>query len=119
MEEIKDGEYIRTKLGTIAKIEDSEFDIRFIMPDGKTTYRHWKEDFGGAYVSYEEIEKHSLNIIDLIEDGDYVNGEKVYSKGIATGDYKIINLTNGKFIFEEDIKTVITHEQIEKMEYKV
>lgn len=71
--------------------------------------------------------KFSYNIIDLIEEGDYVNGKKIVGVGCLTNgpregtkviDYDIT--PNAVcYLVNEDIKSVITHEQIEQMEYKV
>ena len=63
----------------------------------------------------------SYNIIDLIERFDLVNGHlvicKMYEdeKDIPT----IIKCVGDYYFKEEDIKSIITHEQIEQMEYKV
>ena len=86
---------------------------------------------GSDYVSvyWKDDLKASHNIIDLIEVGDYVNGSKVE---------EIFNDINGKkanivttecyvgqenmeydVVLEEDIKTVVTKEQFESMQYKV
>ena len=56
----------------------------------------------------------SPNIIDLIEVGDYVNGYKVTSKdqflGFGNHDWYMTN---------DEIKSIVTKEQFESMEYKV
>ena len=58
----------------------------------------------------------SSNIIDLVQVGDYVNGEKVLS--IDTDDCKDYNINNkGWNCFE--IKSIVTKEQFESMEYKI
>ena len=120
MEEIKDNEYVRTLQGTIAKIEDSEFDVKYKIPTGKPIYRNWKEDFGGSYVSNEDIVKHSLNLIDLIEVGDYVNGEQIIlhngQKGFYDDDmeeYEFYSLSCIR------IKTIVTKEQFKSVMYEV
>ena len=115
--EIKVGEYIRTKLGDIKKITEG---FEFIIE------RHNKSD--------NNIVKHSPNIIDLIECGDYVNGEKVlniikiydenekpiskrllteYRKAQYNGTYRQY------YIYEQDIKKVVTKEMMESISYKV
>ena len=71
--------------------------------------------------------KHSFNIIDLIEVGDYANGIKIYSikKGIGYGDKGQVGIiinkyyANCKFIPVKDIKTIVTSEQFETVEYEV
>lgn len=68
----------------------------------------------------EDIIKSSPNIIDLIEVGDYVNGCKVddirpthlYCNEDDDEDFC-------KIIFQENIKSIVTKEQFESMEYKI
>lgn len=72
----------------------------------------------------EDITKHSKNIIDLIEVGDYVNGILVTGKestllyteikGIDGSGYHIPISQYG-----EGIKTILTKEQYEQNSYKV
>ena len=67
----------------------------------------------------EDIIKSSPNIIDLIEVGDYVNGvevENIDDEWITMSDTKVPIL---KSIANGMIKSVITHEQMEQMAYKV
>ena len=119
MEEIKVGEYVRTKNGIVAKIKDIEFDISYRITDGKTIYNNWVEDYGGTFVEKEEIVKHSPNIIDLIEEGDYVNGYKVdevrdnaFGIMVFADDYQ-------KEMYENHIKTIVTKEYFKSGEYEV
>lgn len=99
--EIEVGEYIRTKLGDIKKItEGFEFIIK----------RHNESD--------NKIVKHSFNIIDLIEEGDYVNGSIVVE--ILHGDPSVIVENYGEEeLFENDIKSIVTKEQFENIKYEV
>lgn len=66
----------------------------------------------------KDIIKASHNIMDLIEVGDYVNGEKVLLKNegyikVGTGrDYIVVN--NEKFI-----KSIVTKEQFESIKYSL
>lgn len=69
------------------------------------------------------ITKHSENIIDLIEVGDYVNGElisnvdKVDNMNIiewSNGDIYKTDIQNDKFI-----KSIVTHEQFNSIKYEV
>ena len=72
----------------------------------------------------KDIINASSNIIDLIEVGDYVNGYKVID--IVKG-FKIIidklelDTTTGLYhnIGIKDIKSIVTKEQFESMEYKI
>lgn len=66
----------------------------------------------------------SFNIIDLIKVGDYVNGYKVGYIDDCKGAmkefyYDYENPKDDVGHWEEEIKTIITHEQMEQMAYKV
>lgn len=112
MEEIKVGEYIRLKWGTLDKVRKVENDKIFIS--------HL------CGYSKNEVKKHSLNIIDLIEPGDYVNKRLVLQV-----DYKNKNVcllisftdtkanTNIMWYGQEDIKSIVTKEQLKQAEYKI
>ena len=97
--EIKVNDYVRTNKGTIDKITDKN-----IM-----TYQVALMGFG------EKPIKSSPRIIDLIEVGDYVNDV------IVTQSY----IDNIKHIAPEikennyGIKSIVTKEQFEQMEYKL
>ena len=65
----------------------------------------------------ENIAKHSKNLIDLIEVGDIVNGERILD---ITGDYIHTNETDhNRFYLEKHIKTILTKEQMEANQYVV
>ena len=116
MTEIEVGEYVRTKLGEIAKIVDTN------MYDN-TIYK----DMQGARYYLEDIVNHSKNIIDLIEVGDYVNGKEVKQIVMFEGfpDYPKLIFTDKKYLIpgeaieNKDIKTIITKEQFNQNSYKV
>ena len=66
----------------------------------------------------------SPDIIDLIEVGDYVNGYKVGCIDDCKGAmrqfyYEDENPNDDVGHWEEEIKTIVTHEQFSQMEYKV
>ncbi|MCI8466969.1 MAG: hypothetical protein HFI08_02085 [Bacilli bacterium] len=86
------------------------------------------------YVDEEDILKASHNIIDLIEVGDYVNGECVkyidetHFNGLdrlkKAKKIGVIVGNDEKFKFpyhikNEDIKSIVTKEQFENMNYKI
>lgn len=119
------GMYVRTKWGIAKIIEISEeiiyVDTCFQLIDETRCY---KEDIVG---------EPSFNPIDLIEVGDYVNDYKVvdfeltYFNGIDRRDEPkkigvVINkenkITNDIYKIE-DIKSIVTKEQFESMEYKL
>ena len=69
--------------------------------------------------------KASYNIIDILEKGDYVStitGECAVIAGVYNdiNSKKYLRLCNciGEY-YEDDIKSIVTHEQIEQMVYKV
>ena len=106
------GMYVRTKDGFLWKPKKIE-----IEEDNSV----WFDD----YYDYDVSDvKASHNIIDLIEVGDYVNGEKIIRVipqdicGDEVLDYQHI-FANNKEIFKEDIKSIVTSQQFESMSYKV
>ena len=105
MKELEVGMYVRTKDGKISKIKDIN---NFIYTD--------KQCYGKHYVI-----KSSHNPIDLIEEGDYVNGLLVIRilEDNETKE-KYINLYGSVSEWEEeDIKSIVTKEQFESMKYEV
>lgn len=99
--DIEVNEYVRTKKGAVGKL---------IEIDKKAT----------AYyldclkcVSLKNIVKHSKQLIDLIEVGDYVNGELITDKW----DTRISSIRSN--FSEEDIKTILTKESYMANCYKV
>lgn len=98
--------------------------------------KYYKPDLGNPFFTnqhkytYNEIAnyaKFSHNIIDLIEVGDYVNGFRVDEIGEyhSIKTYKVetyakVNCSKLlNCLYEEDIKSIVTHEQFESMSYKV
>ena len=114
---MKIGEYVRTKSGGIGKtIEiDNNASCSHIITDNETFGLGWD----GEQVNWDfitEIVKSSPNIIDLIEVGDYVNGLKVDKK---YEDRVVINTRDDIIVwFEYQIKSIVTKQQFEAMEYK-
>ena len=110
---MKAGEYVRTKNGIIGKIEIKNF-IGYNDWIIDTLYYNDDEiiDDWTCGVKEYDILKSSPNIIDLIEVGDYVNGEKV------TNINGILYVKNIGALEEINIKSIVTKEQFEAMEYK-
>lgn len=67
------------------------------------------------------VTKHSKNIIDLIEVGDYVNGEKVIEVHPDLGYVFVDKETElgTKTFCDYQIETILTHEQMEENQYVV
>lgn len=119
--EIEVGEYVRTKRGYIRKVIRRDMDKHILLDIG----------FEGAnYLTKVEekdyIVKHSKNIIDLIEVGDYVNGhlvvelsENVYNQKLVTTEVDGKDGAIRHHYLERGIKSILTYEQFSSMEYKV
>lgn len=118
METLSVGMYVRTKngmkIGKIAQIHKA------------VNHKSWYELKNGLRVySYEKINEPSYNIIDILEVGDYVNGNKVdftNNNNKLSYEDKCIGFYDGDgdiTLFENGIKSVVTHEQMEQMAYKV
>lgn len=109
------GMYVRTKWG-IAKIIDKRDvsgslhreEIVFILDNGNKLALH-----------SQKVIKASFDVIDILEKGDYVNGHEVKSKQSGVKRIDIGEDENYVWLYEKDIKSVITHEQMEQMAYKV
>ena len=65
MEDIEVGEYVKLNYGKIDKVKNNDYYMQQYIECEKGLYPR------------ENIVKHSKNIIDLIEVGDYVNGYPV------------------------------------------
>lgn len=124
---LKVGMYIRTLDGIskVIEVRDSNIVGRFANEDGN------------IYFMNEIMCAPSFNIIDLIEVEDYVNGKEViaiYEKDdsfIGNSNYifkeKTIEVSNDNYetiptdcLFTNDeIKSIVTKEKFEEIEYKV
>ena len=120
--EIQVGEYVRTKDGYISKVKEVTDD--WIECESAIT-KHYEDTFDSLYPDeFDTITNHSFDLIDLIEAGDYVNGDKVDmlteiggGKVIVCNDYNLDD--SAIFYNNEKTKTVVTKEQFKNMEYKV
>ena len=120
--EIKVGEYVRTKNGEIHKVEDIE-DLRIHIQTEKIMFRSWVEDYYGTHKEDRFIVKHSKNIIDLIEVGDYVNGQEVTEikewNSSKDGYFRYAVTCHYEIIRADEIKTIVTKEMMDSISYKV
>lgn len=120
------GMYIRTKDGIIDKVI-IDYNGHCANPNCECKHISCAKN----YYDEDKIVNASYNIIDILEVGDYVNGSEILDfkyEFIEEND----NFTNfavitencylentDSWIIEKNIKSVITHEQIEQMAYKV
>ena len=120
------GKWCRTKKGTIFKIIGGNVDMWEIDIDYSYLSKCENEDYNSyAYNKNNSlfeylVVKTSYNIIDILEVGDYVNGLKVID--IVENDIYISDYYAESYIGivkVKDIKSIVTHEQMEQMAYKV
>ena len=108
--------YVRTKWGYICKIININ-DFREPSMKYGVEASYLKDVM---FIGDEDILKASYNIIDLIEKNDYINGSWVNEIVDGKPIHEDYNDPFYSFGWEnDDIKTVITHEQMEQMAYKV
>ena len=117
---IEIGEYVRTKEGDITRI------TRFCeLEFNKVRINSIVGENGCLYGNPDKVvKKHSHNIIDLIEIGDYVNGYKVRGKTkervVLDYYYYSDELCDGYWIsLRDNIYSIVTKEQFKNMEYRV
>ena len=103
MEKIEIEEFVRIKKGKIGKVLSIDENPEWI----ETTLDK------GNVMHISEFKKHSKQLIDLIEEGDYVNGELITDKW----DTRISSIRSN--FSEEDIKTILTKEIYMANCYKV
>lgn len=117
------GDYVRTKCG-IAKIVGTEAQDLIINLDKAIMYNHINYI---ASCTLDEIIKSSPQIIDLIEKNDLITLKNEYCKdevfrvvGILKGVIELDLFEDGTLqIGNDDIKTIVTHEQFENVAYRV
>lgn len=112
---IEVNEYVRTKDGIVDKV--------IIEYDGKCNNSNCDEKHISCKYNYyneKDIVKHSKQLIDLIEVGDFVNEyrvENVINEGPCSSG-KCVDI-DVHTLWEEDIQTILTKEQFEANCYKV
>lgn len=129
--EIKVGEYGRTNLGKIIKFawlsdaDGKRYENKVILVDKMMTetypFYYFKKD--------EHIVKHSPNLIDLIQCGDYVNGQEVETvygydeDGNDKDGMGICEVEDDyayyKYLEDINITTIVTKEMMESISYQV
>lgn len=116
---MKVGDYCRTDTGIIAKIRKiidykKENQFEYLNFNDACVLTNEDDYYNDVVGCKGRIIKSSPNIIDLIEVGDYVNGFYVINKPFNQRIH-----TEFDDFFEEDIKSIVTHEQFSQMEYKM
>ena len=128
------GDYVRTDTGVIEKLEgihqqnETNDTIIKLNKMGGGRYAHildinseFAKEFDKNF-SRGNIIKSSPNIIDLVEENDIVNHSRVVCIGVSTdlsGTHKYLVLENRSNCANGNIKSIVTKEQLENMEYKI
>lgn len=112
---MKYGEYVRLEDG---KIKIVTYQLKEFIDEHISKSENNRVEFLGKI-------KHSKNIIDLIEVGDYVNGYKVrgktYEKVVVDYYWNNVQLARGGWLtfYKDSIETILTKEQYEQNVFKV
>ena len=116
---MKVGDYVRTNDG-IGKITKYTYE-----PEYENCHVIWLDnnDYGIRYTN-KELSKSSPNIIDLIEVGDYINGMLVHCVYAENDEIVVGSLDYFKSdclltLRSSHIKSIVTKEQFESMEYRI
>lgn len=128
--ELKVGNYVRTKKRGFQPSQIARIESISMKRDRCYHNQHYLELDHNLTPDYEfhiyekDIEKSSPNIIDLIEEGDYVNGKKVCCFRKENCDYDIGFQYNDDFgewygIDADEIESIVTKEQMEGMQYVI
>lgn len=124
---LKKGMYVRFegKINKISAIEDN-----YVVFDDAWT-DHWKYiicsmDIDRFINDYEP--ETSFNIIDLLEPGDYINGERIDfivkpdmlgDEELNEGKIHLVGHEKYNFVYIKDIETIVTKERFENNTYMI
>ena len=115
----EEGEYVRTIYGEITKLKVGHTASgAYYYPENRIFDGYEKCN----HINYKIIAKQSKNLIDLIEEGDYVNGCKVYR--VEKNTITIYQEVEGQpvdynYLMKDEIKSIVTKEQIKQIEYRI
>ena len=113
---MKIGNYVRTKRGLIGKIVNINTFREPCMKYGIEA--SYLDDIW--FIGDDDIKLVKEELVDLIEVGDYVNGHKVFKKEQCELRVEDRENTWGISILDEtDIKSIVTKEQFEAIEYRI
>ena len=118
---MKVGEYVRFK--TLSREIKIGKVIEIIEPDIESMKKFCVYDLDNNEATVDDyVIKSSPNIIDLIEVGDYVNGEKVIRTFnptfLSMGELPYVITDKSKYEPQE-IKSIVTKEAFESMKYRI
>ncbi len=123
---------MKLEVGMYVRIEKGIYKINYFINNNYTQKFTYIDNKGVSNIlENNEIIKASHNIIDLIKEGDYVNGLRVEKSKYGElytsytymgGDIGLQQETYTTFLKdyeEDDVYSIITREQFESMSYKV
>ena len=115
--DLRENMYVRTKDGIIAKVDYIDNDTIFF---DKELYRTYGDSIDFLEKdNLERIVKADYKIIKILEKGDYVNGHRVEEIDFENEEIFTDSEYYCGIVEFCNIKSVITHEQMEQMAYKV
>ena len=115
METLNVGMYIRTKDGMIDKVI-IDYNGHCASPNCECKHISCAKN----YYDEDKIKKASYDIIDILEVWDYVNRREIVDIFYDANDNVMNVCVLGNIVYDNnEIKSVITHEQMEQMAYKV
>ena len=120
MEEIKVGDYVRTPKQGIFII--SHINIPFEDDDKNKVCLCQNSKVVFISINIIKQLKHSKDIIDLIEEGDYVNGKEVievFGDSVLILSYIETEVDNIEQLYINQIKSIVTKEQIKQIEFRI
>jgi hypothetical protein len=118
MEEIQVGEYVRTKDGRIIK-----FNKFRTLRVGCTNPKYYKTIISGrGHYKYDDIVKHSINIIDILKIGDFIHTDYGWGWYHHKVDEETIVIDDGDEFIDvkkDEIHKILTQEMLWNNSYEL
>ena len=120
---IEVGEYIRTEDGFIGKVKRIETELEKI--DGINIWYKWyvfDKNIGEIHINESYIKEHSFNIIDLIEEGDFIKIKDEYLKDkcLTLDTESWLNKVKREILNNYwKLVSIVTKEQFKAIEFEV
>lgn len=110
----EEGEYVRTIYGEITKLKVGHTASgAYYYPENRIFDGYEKCN----HINYKIIAKQSKNLIDLIEEGDYVNGHKVLK--VEDDGFLLVEDKGYAHLAPINFKTIVTKDQFAQKEYRI
>lgn len=124
MNKLEVGMHVRTRKGCICQILRTAYS-KYLSRNKELCYEVDRPINVNMELYDEDILKASYNIMDLIEDKDILKyiyeGKECVSQVFLCGDNKMIRVTSTLTVSIDlvDIKSIVTKEQFEEMNYEI